>query len=81
MWSLKITTEQRYCDFKDILPDIRCNILLFIRAYYKSSLYLTAVRNGKSSLVLQTLGWIIQYFNSFIIERTLDNQYQITFYE
>lgn len=81
MWSLKITTEQRYSDFKDILPDIRCNILLFIRSYYKSSLYLTAVRSGKSSLVLQTLGWIIQHFNSFIIERTLDNQYQITFYE
>ena len=31
MWSLKITTEQRYKYFEPILPDIKADIKLFWR--------------------------------------------------
>lgn len=81
MWSLKITTEQRYSTYKDILPDIKANILLYVRTILASNEYLLAIRAGHYQRIHSTLDWIIQHFNSFIIERTLDNQYQITFYE
>jgi len=72
MWSLKITTEQRYKSFDSILPDIKTDIKLFWNLPdingYASKIYSWEEDNNIE-------------FHSFIIERTLDNQYQITFYE
>jgi len=79
MWSLKITTEQRYKYFEPILPNIKTDIKLFwdnLKNHYED---------------IETLNIMLRVFNeenfhssifkSFIIERALDNQYQITFYE
>ena len=75
MWSLKITTEQRYKYFEPILPDIRTNIQLFWKLQAHGELY---TWNLYPMLVQIFLNATLK---SFIIERTLDNQYQITFYE
>ena len=71
MWSLKLTTEQRYKYFEPILPDIKADIKLFWELP-KSSWALQVYFYERENLIT---------FKSFMIERTLDNQYQITFYE
>lgn len=81
MWSLKITTEQRYKFFEPILPDIRTDIQLFFDCYYSKINTLEKIEEDTFRIEYMGKTWIRKYFKSFIIERTLDNQYQITFYE
>ena len=82
MWSLKITTEQRYKYFEPILPDIKTNIDLFFECIYKPEFKEELVRDNPFQIE-RGVGrlWIRSTFRSFMIERTLDNNYQITFYE
>lgn len=77
MWSLKITTEQRYKYFKPILPDIKTDIKLFWDLMEEQK----TLEDNTMSMFVFTTESFFRKFNSFIIERTLDNQYQITFYE
>lgn len=77
MWSLKITTEQRYKYFEPILPDIKTDIKLFWDLMDEQR----TLEDNTMSMFVFTTESFFRKFNSFIIERTLDNQYQITFYE
>jgi len=81
MWSLKLTTEQRYKYFEPILPDQKADIKLFIELYMKSDLFIIAARGNKSGMLGQWLEYILDTYKSFMIERTLDNNYTIKFYE
>lgn len=82
MWSLKITTEQRYKYFEPILPDIKTDIKLFFECVYNSQQYDELKKINFFNLGTHYgYNWLDCHFKSFIIERTLDNQYQITFYE
>ena len=77
MWSLKITTEQRYKYFEPILPDIQTDIKLFWDLMEEQRI----LEDNTMAMYVFTTESFFRKFKSFIIERTLDNQYQITFYE
>lgn len=77
MWSLKLTVEQRYKYFEPILPDIRADIKLFWDLWSKAYGSLTYYQ--LYAILIELYNKTI--LNSFMIERTMDNNYQITFYE
>ena len=83
MWSLKITTEQRYKYFEPILPDIKADMKLFWNLFFTKGSELPVFMFKTTSIehLLPLYKWMKKVFTSFMIERTLDNNYQITFYE